>query len=168
MLVKAMTDVKRILGENNEWSDVKCSEQTRYGVLSATNTKNKLKCHFRFGTGVVVRNSEVIQCLFEAQPVCMCHIGIFNGISNNSSLIFLVSGRQMVICVRLLMQEMQSDEGNWLNKFNGYIVTLMVIFYFQENKKLPSVCSLQAATTDREQCGGVLVNVFFSIQVFFF
>lgn len=59
------------------------------------------------------------------------------------------------------MQEMQSSEGNWLNKFNGYIVTLMVIFYFQVNKKLPSIRSLQAASADREQCGGVLINVFF-------
>lgn len=84
MLVNAMNDVQKILGENDEWSDVKCSEQTRFGVLSAINTKNKLKCHFRFGTGVVVRNSDVIKSLFEAQPVCMCFIVVFyNGISNN-------------------------------------------------------------------------------------
>lgn len=83
MFVNAMSNVQKILGESNEWSDVKCSEQNRYGVLSAFNKENKLKCHFRFGTGVAVRNSEVIKCLLDAQPVCMYFIGIFNKVSNN-------------------------------------------------------------------------------------
>lgn len=46
-------------------------ELTGYCILSAIHSSSKIQCHFIFGTGVSVRNSEVIKCLFDAQPVCM-------------------------------------------------------------------------------------------------
>lgn len=58
------------------WSDVRCPEPTRYGILSVTHNATKLKCRMIFGTGVPVRNTLVVQCLFDVQPVCECYIDI--------------------------------------------------------------------------------------------
>lgn len=67
--VNGMNDTMKLLSINNEWSDAECSEQTRYGILSVTHKATNLKCNFTFGTGVGVRNTEVVNSLFEAQPV---------------------------------------------------------------------------------------------------
>lgn len=67
-----MNTVQNLLKQSNgEWTDISCSEPTRYGILSATYTATKQQCNFLFGTGVVVRNTEVINSLFTAQPVGM-------------------------------------------------------------------------------------------------
>lgn len=123
----------KILSESSYWTNVKCSEEHRYGIVFATAKGFKQKCHFRFGTGVVVRNSEVIAALFDAQPIC----------------------RQLVISVRLLMQHMHTNNEKWAGHFSGYIISLLAIFYFQVKKKLPSIASLQA-DAKREKCGGKL------------
>lgn len=59
----------------------------------------------------------------------------------------------MVISVRLALQE--GAIGDWAKLFNGYIVTLLVIFYLQIAGKLPSVLSLQSdPNLELVKCGG--------------
>lgn len=67
-----MNEVQKLIQANAFWSNVKCSEQTRYGILSAIYTSSnstQMNCNFSFGTGVAVVNTEVINSLFAAQPV---------------------------------------------------------------------------------------------------
>ncbi|XP_031634243.1 uncharacterized protein LOC116347682 [Contarinia nasturtii] len=132
VFVAGMDETLKLLQESCDWFNAKCSEQSRYGILSATNSSTNWECNFRFGTGVAVRNSDIISTLFEAQPVA----------------------RQLVISVRLALQEGAIDD--WAKHFTGYVVTLLVIFYLQIAKKLPSILSLQ--TNQVMKCGENMVN----------
>lgn len=67
-----MNEAQKLLAQNNnEWSNAECSEQTRYGILSVTHKATNQKCQFSFGTGVSVRNTDILNSLFDAQPVGM-------------------------------------------------------------------------------------------------
>lgn len=67
--------------------------------------------------------------------------------------LYYISAQQVVICIRLALQE--GLIGEWARHFSGYVVTLLVIFYLQIEKKLPSVSSLQAGVKP-VKCGGEL------------
>lgn len=77
----------------------------------------------------------------------------------------LILGRQFIICVRLLMAEMQKSNEKWLRLFNGYIITLLAIFYFQTEKKLPAIHKLQLGAK-RQQCGGIPI-IYDPLEIFF-
>lgn len=69
-----MNEALQLMKQSNDWSNVKCTEQSRYGMLLANHKWPNLKpneCRFMFGTGVAVRNTEVINSLFAAQSVGM-------------------------------------------------------------------------------------------------
>lgn len=69
-----MNETLKLMRDSEEWSNVECSEQSRYAILSAEHVipgSENRKCHFTFGTGVAVKNTEIIQSLFAAQPVGM-------------------------------------------------------------------------------------------------
>lgn len=70
---------------------------------------------------------------------------------------FHISAQQVVICVRLALQE--GAKGEWTSHFGGYVITLLVIFYLQIEKKLPSVLSLQKGVTPVIKCGGELDKI---------
>lgn len=67
----------------------------------------------------------------------------------------IILGRQLAICIRLAIKGTRDDNDKWSTHFTGYVISLLVIFYFQVEKKLPSVLSLQNGAK-REQCGGKL------------
>lgn len=69
IFVNGMNDAQKLLIQSGEWIEAKCSEQTRYAILSAAHKTTNVKCNFSFGTGVAVRNTEVINSMFAAQPV---------------------------------------------------------------------------------------------------
>lgn len=71
IFINGMNEAMKLMQQSNYWTDIKCSEQTRYGILSAVYLPLDLKCHFTFGTGVGVRNTDIIKSLFAAQPVGM-------------------------------------------------------------------------------------------------
>lgn len=66
-----MNDAQKLLSQSGDWLYATCSEQTRYATLSAVHKGTNIRCHFTFGTGVAVRNTDVINSLFAAQPVGM-------------------------------------------------------------------------------------------------
>lgn len=72
-----MNETVKLMQKSKEWSNVKCSDQSRYAILSADHISldsEKKTCHFTFGTGVAVKNTEIINCLFAAQPIGMRRI----------------------------------------------------------------------------------------------
>lgn len=74
VFIDGMNETVNLMQKSEEWSNVKCSEQSRYAILSADYTgsdSEPKKCHFTFGTGVAVKNTEIVNSLFAAQPVGM-------------------------------------------------------------------------------------------------
>lgn len=74
IFIDGMNKTRQLLEKSDEWTNVECSEQTRYAILSAEHIGSdpeRKKCHFTFGTGVAVKNTEIINTLFAAQPVGM-------------------------------------------------------------------------------------------------
>lgn len=72
VFIDGMNETQKLLTQSGEWRDAKRTEQTRYAILSAVHANTSLQCNFSFGTGVQVRNTEVLSSLFAAQPVGMC------------------------------------------------------------------------------------------------
>lgn len=62
--------VRGLIEGKGEWSNVKLTEQSRYGILSAMHNSTKTNCNFIFGTGVFARNHDLVKCLFNVQQVC--------------------------------------------------------------------------------------------------
>lgn len=153
--IDGISNAEELFAQSAIWSDVACSDQTRYGILSVTHVPTRTKCRMIFGTGVPVRNSEVVQCLFDAQPVCKLPLYDIRpkiDVNKSDSNIVIRLGRQLVICVQLAMIDTQSPS---LRRFqNGYVITMLVLFLFQKQGKLPSVKSLQEASSARIKCGG--------------
>lgn len=71
IFIEGINETLKLMQKSDEWAGIKCSEQSRYGIISADHTSEKKKCHFRFGTGVAVKNTEIVNGLFAAQPVGM-------------------------------------------------------------------------------------------------
>lgn len=74
--IDGIVNAEELFAQSSNWSDPTCSEQTRYGILSVMHKATKIKCRMIFGTGVPVRNTKVIQCLFDAQPLCKCTVNV--------------------------------------------------------------------------------------------
>lgn len=74
VFIEGMNELVKLLQTNEEWSNVDCLGISRYDILSADHmgaNSEKKKCHFTFGTGVAVKNTEIINSMFAAQPVGM-------------------------------------------------------------------------------------------------
>lgn len=68
--IEGMNVTQKLMEKSEEWSEkVEKSEHSRYAILSAEHIACKIRCTFRFGTGVAVKNTEIIKSLFAAQPV---------------------------------------------------------------------------------------------------
>lgn len=165
-----ITTAEQLFNKSAEWSEVKCSELTRYGILSVTHNATKIKCRMIFGTGVPVRNTKVVQSLFDAQPVCKCDTVILMCAASFRSRCYWIPfsfiGRQLVICIQSAMYELNNLS---FQRFkNGYVASMLVLFYFQKQGKLPSVKSMQEGCTARMKCGGKCYSstTAFDAQVF--
>lgn len=70
VFIEGMNATQKLMEASEEWSKVEKSEHSRYAILSADHIDCKtIRCHFTFGTGVAVKNTEIISSLFAAQPV---------------------------------------------------------------------------------------------------
>lgn len=67
-----MDNIFHLLTKSSKWMDVKILDCSipRYGILSATHNTTEINCRFAFSSGAVVRNNDVVNCLFDAQPIC--------------------------------------------------------------------------------------------------
>lgn len=71
VFIEGMNETRKLMQNSEIWTNIECSEQSRYAILSADHISEKKKCHLTFGTGVTVKNTEIINSLFAAQPVGM-------------------------------------------------------------------------------------------------
>lgn len=94
--------------------------------------------------------SVIIVILFEISKLIV--ILIFLATSN-------IKGSQLVLCIRKSMK-VYDKPTSWTKEFSGYLISLLVIFYFQVTKRLPSVWSLQK---DFPENPGNTNTIFFGI-----
>lgn len=69
VFIDGLDKTRELMEKGDDWSNVECSERSRYAILSAEHVGSKRKCNFTFGTGVAVKNTEIINSFFVAQPV---------------------------------------------------------------------------------------------------
>jgi len=96
------------------WTDFLPILAARTPILRAFNIPEKVDCDLSFSNGLSHCNTKLINYLIETQPLF---------------------GKVTVI-IKYFAQEADF-------KMNSYIIILMVVFYFQIEKLLPSVCLLQ-------------------------
>lgn len=71
----------------------------------------------------------------------------------NSILMMLLSGHQATLYIIHWFRELPSQQ---MRTFSRYLITLLVIFYFQSKGKLPPIVKLEKDTNIK--CGGMTEN----------
>lgn len=69
IIMDGLKDTENILKQSESWSNVRYFDRTRQFV-SGIHESSKILCNLTFGTGVSIYNTQVIQAMFDAQPVC--------------------------------------------------------------------------------------------------
>lgn len=73
VFIQGMSDTVKLMQNNSEWTNIQLSERARHAILSADHigSGTSKKCQFTFGTGVAVKNTEIVKGLLDAQIVGM-------------------------------------------------------------------------------------------------
>lgn len=66
--------MKKLLERSKEWTAITRSGRIRFHTVSATHKESKINCRFVSGTGVFVKNNDVVNCLLDAQQACKCRL----------------------------------------------------------------------------------------------
>lgn len=113
---KKLNKVTKLLRKTKDWNNFAPIAAARVPILRAFNIKEGIDCDIGFSNALGERNTMLMKYFFELQPIChkMC--------------LFLKKW--------LLVTTLKS-------KFSTYTLVLMVIYYLQIEKLLPSVKSLQ-------------------------
>lgn len=155
-VLAAAEEAEKILRKSSTWSNLKVIARHPMIRLLALHNDTQLKCNISFGiqgTGVCVHTTRLIRSLFDIQEACEC--------AKHSSVLLAVEltyftysfiGRQTVIWILLWFRVLPSEQ---MKTFNSYVITLLVIFYFQMKNKLPSIEEMQDEKQMRIKCGGV-------------
>lgn len=69
-LKSSMHGVVKCLQNDKSWSVPGCIIQNDELIVIAILKGMNIECHFRFGSGILVRNTDLIRCIFDAQPMC--------------------------------------------------------------------------------------------------
>lgn len=114
----AIHQTSRILQANgNQWGDFEPVTKARTPILRVFCRAEKIDCDLSFSNGLSHCNTILIHYFIELQPVC----------------------RKLCAFVKALAAELQFG-------VNSYLVSIMVIFYLQQQKLLPPVTLLQDAS----------------------
>lgn len=109
------------LNESNLWAGVKpVKVMDQRNALEAMRKSSGTFCHFTFDSGVPVATATLIEHFFKLQP--MCH--------------------KVVVFVRYWQMMLNRENNNCL-PLSGYLLTVLVVFFFQFIGLLPSVYALQ-------------------------
>lgn len=106
----------------NDWTDIHVIFPARVPIIKARNKHEGVDCDISISNGLGVRNTELIKYFFYLQPRL----------------------REMVCFLKLWMKKSElfyAPNNNTL--FSNYALTLLVIFYLQDIKLLPSIIDLQ-------------------------
>lgn len=113
----AIHQTQRILMANaNQWGDFEPVTKARTPILKVFSRTERIDCDLSFSNGLSHCNTILIGYFVNLQPVC----------------------KKLAAFVKLWVNSVQLG-------LNSYLVTLMVIFYLQQEQMLPSVKVLQDA-----------------------
>ncbi|XP_044729393.1 terminal uridylyltransferase Tailor-like [Chrysoperla carnea] len=94
------------------WGAVVYIKNTRTPIIKAKNKKCDMSCDISVKSGLSVINTELLKSLFHHLPIM----------------------RQIILILRLWFKNWP-----WSKKFTNYAISLMTLFYLQNEKVLPSV-----------------------------
>lgn len=118
MMKDAIHQTQRILMQYRaEWEGFEPVTKARTPILRVVSRREKLDCDLSFSNGLSCCNTALIQHFIELQPVC----------------------KKLAIFVKFWSHELHLG-------LNSYLLSLLVIFYLQQEELLPSVASLQEGT----------------------
>lgn len=107
---------QRILSQNkNHWDQFEPVTKARTPLLRTYCQLEKIDCDLSFSNGLSHCNTNLIQYFIELQPVC----------------------KKIVVFIKFWVKAVQLG-------LNSYLISLMVIFYLQQEKILPAVAFLQS------------------------
>lgn len=110
---------QRILSQNsNHWNNFEAVTKARTPLLRTYCQLEKIDCDLSFSNGLSHCNTILMKYFIELQPVC----------------------KKIVTFIKLWVKTVQLG-------LNSYMISLMVIFYLQQEKLLPSVAFLQSFAT---------------------
>lgn len=116
---------KNVLGQlSNDWIDFKCVSTDQI-LLTAVHKPTNILCSFSFDSSIPIHTTHLINYIFDLYPVC----------------------RQLVIFVKQWMKERN------LSGISGYVITILVIVFFQRLDLLPSVQAMQERCTSKVMRG---------------
>ncbi|XP_055548485.1 terminal uridylyltransferase Tailor-like [Wyeomyia smithii] len=107
--------VEQILRKSGEWIHFEAIVSARTPILRTWNISEKIDCDISFANGLSHRNSMLIQYMFELQPICY----------------------DMAIYIKEWAKYVN------INGLNSYTLIMLILFFFQQFKLLPSVYELQ-------------------------
>jgi DNA polymerase sigma len=118
----AIFNVQRVLSNNfPAWDKFEPVIHARTPILRAFCAAEKIDCDLSFSNGLSTCNTKLIQYFMDLQPIC----------------------KQIVLFVKYWAHQLTLG-------VNSYMITLMVIFYLQQETLLPTVRSLQESARNEE------------------
>lgn len=117
----ALESLATILNASKTWIDVKQIRvfDQRYAIEAKRSCTDTI-CHFTFDTGVPIAAARLIEHFFELQPMC----------------------KKLTVFIKHWQSTINKENPGCL-PLSGYLITILVIFFFQFIDLLPSVHSLQ-------------------------
>lgn len=111
----AIHQTQRLLSSNSgQWADFEPVTKARTPILRVYCKQEKIDCDLSFSNGLSSRNTTLIGYFINLQPVC----------------------KKLCAFVKFWASKLQAG-------LNSYLISLMVIFYLQQEQLLPSVEALQ-------------------------
>lgn len=132
-----MKKIEDALRATKHWTEFLPILAARTPILRAFNIPEKMECDLSFSNGLSHCNTKLINYFIEVQP--LCKLTFFNIFHTNTILIhvfILLLVARVAAIIKFYAQEADF-------KMNSYIITLLVVFYFQYEKLLPPVYMLQ-------------------------
>lgn len=152
MADRQITVQHKLQRDKSSWKNVMCDQRlVLYPLVRATSVPFGFNCTFSFGTGLFVEADYLIRDFINALPISensICHFHDTMHFTNY----FRFTAQDMILFLKKWQYEIQQSESNTF-EFSTYQMTILVIWYFQLWKYLPSVRSLQSST-NKVYCGG--------------
>lgn len=120
-----------LMGQSHHWNNFEPVTHARTPILRVYCQIEKIECDLSFSNGLSTCNTRLIGYFIELQPVC----------------------KKLAMFAKYWAYELQLG-------LNSYLITLMVIFYLQQERILPSVKVLQDASNQQKFIDGWRIDFY--------